>query len=54
MPIVKFYSHHYDLDGDISLYNELALRNTAMLRRYADIDDRVRVLGYTVKEFAKV
>ena len=34
--------------------NCLALQNTRMLATYAGIDDRVRVLGYFVKCFAKV
>ena len=31
-----------------------AMRNTKMLAAYASIDERVRILGYTVKHFAKV
>ena len=34
--------------------NSLALHNTKMLSVYAGIDERVRVLGYTVKCFTKV
>lgn len=54
VPIVKFYSKKYDLECDLSLYNILAQRNTMMLYRYSQIDERVRTLGYCVKEFAKV
>ena len=39
---------------DISLYNLLALCNTQLLHTYSQIDSRVRVLGLTVKRFAKV
>lgn len=54
VPIVKFRSTKYNLEGDISLYNILAQRNTLMLYKYSQVDERVRTLGYTVKEFAKV
>ena len=54
VPIIKFTSEYYKLDADISLYNELAQRNTQMLHRYSQIDERVRTLGYCVKEFVKV
>lgn len=54
VPIVKFASRLYRVEADLSLYNVLAQRNTAMLLRYSQIDGRVRALGYCVKEFAKV
>ncbi|KAM7298556.1 terminal uridylyltransferase 7-like, partial [Ixodes scapularis] len=53
VPIVKFYHLPSRLEGDISLYNTLALHNTRLLKVYSAIDERVRVLGYTLKHFAK-
>lgn len=43
VPVVKFYHPRCDLEGDITCNNELALRNTQLLRTYADVDPRVRV-----------
>ena len=45
VPIIKFTCMRYKLriEGDISLYNVLAQRNTEMLRLYSIIDRRVRV-----------
>ena len=54
VPIVKFYLPSWDLDGDISFYNTLALHNSVMLASYARIDERVRIMGYCIKVFAKV
>ena len=42
------------MECDISLENRLAMRNTDMLKAYSIIDERVRVLGYALKEFAGV
>ncbi|XP_078656960.1 terminal uridylyltransferase 7-like isoform X4 [Branchiostoma floridae x Branchiostoma belcheri] len=54
VPIVKFVHRPSKLEGDISLYNILAQYNTRMLNMYAAMDERVRILGYTVKRFAKI
>jgi len=43
VPIVKFKHKKTRLEGDISLSNDLALRNTKLLRAYAEIDPRVKV-----------
>ena len=53
VPIIKFVHKNTRIEGDISLYNILALENTRMLRTYSSIDPRVKTLGYVVKEFAK-
>ena len=53
VPIIKFTTKMPKIECDISLYNILALENTRMLRTYASIDNRVKVLGYVVKEWAK-
>ncbi|KAM9744192.1 terminal uridylyltransferase 7 isoform 1-T1 [Menidia menidia] len=54
VPIVKFYHVHTGLEGDISLYNTLALHNTHLLASYAAIDRRVKILCYVMKVFAKM
>ncbi|KAL4236653.1 Terminal uridylyltransferase 4 [Mactra antiquata] len=54
VPIVKFVHRQTQLEGDISMYNVLALQNTKLLYTYACIDPRVQTLGYAIKVFAKV
>uniref|UniRef100_A0A3B4AG04 CCHC-type domain-containing protein n=1 Tax=Periophthalmus magnuspinnatus TaxID=409849 RepID=A0A3B4AG04_9GOBI len=54
VPIVKFYHVQTGLEGDISLYNTLALHNTHLLASYATIDTRVKILCYVMKVFAKM
>ena len=54
IPIVKFTLPSLELDADISIYNSLALRNSAMLATYGAIDERVKIMGYCIKVFAKV
>ncbi|XP_068559289.1 terminal uridylyltransferase 7 [Cebidichthys violaceus] len=54
VPIVKFYHLRTGLEGDISLYNTLALHNTHLLASYAAIDRRVKILCYVMKVFAKM
>ncbi len=58
LEVVTPFNHppvlYRNLECDISMENRLAMRNTAMLKAYSTIDDRVRVLGYMVKKFAKV
>ncbi|XP_041436095.1 terminal uridylyltransferase 7 isoform X2 [Xenopus laevis] len=53
VPIVKFYHVRSGLEGDISLYNTLALHNTHLLASYATIDRRVMYLCYILKVFTK-
>ena len=45
VPIVKFRHRRTMIEGDISLYNTLALKNTDLLRAYAEIDNRTKILG---------
>ena len=54
VPIVKFHHISSSLDGDISLYNMIAQRNTALLRAYSEIDPRVKALGCIMKKFVKI
>ncbi len=41
------------LECDISFNNILALRNTTLLSLYSQLDDRVRILAYIIKFWAK-
>lgn len=43
VPIVKFTHKNTRIDGDISLYNVLAMENSKLLYTYSSIDQRVRV-----------
>lgn len=43
VPIVKYHHKLSGLDGDISFYNLLALRNTLLLKAYNQLDARVKV-----------
>lgn len=52
MPIVLFLDPVMGLDCDLCASNSLAIRNTALLRAYAQIDPRVRLLAYVVKYWA--
>ncbi|XP_071438819.1 terminal uridylyltransferase 4-like [Hetaerina americana] len=54
VPIIKFKHIQTHLEGDISLYNTLAQHNTQLLKTYSLIDNRVKVLGYVMKAFAKL
>ncbi|XP_023658732.2 terminal uridylyltransferase 7 [Paramormyrops kingsleyae] len=54
VPIVKFFHEKTGLEGDLSLYNTLALHNTRLLASYAAIDPRVKYLCYAMKVFSKV
>ncbi|KAI1289877.1 Terminal uridylyltransferase 7 [Halotydeus destructor] len=55
VPIVKFIYvvGTRSFQCDISLYNVLAKENTRLLRTYSMIDERVSILGFVVKNFAK-
>lgn len=54
VPIVKFHHDPFGVDGDISLYNVLAEHNTAMLKAYSEIDERVVHLGAAFKQYVKL
>lgn len=53
IPIVKFIDKKTKLRCDISIYNELAAYNTRLLNAYSRIDERVKILGCAMKNFAK-
>lgn len=52
IPIVMFVDPVTGLSCDLCASNPLALRNTALLRAFAQIDARVRPLAYTLKHWA--
>ncbi|XP_065674483.1 terminal uridylyltransferase 4-like [Hydra vulgaris] len=54
VPIVKFCVRNSNIEGDISLYNCLAIANSKLLKTYGMIDTRVRIMGYCIKYFAKI
>ncbi|XP_076069141.1 terminal uridylyltransferase 7-like isoform X2 [Oratosquilla oratoria] len=54
VPIVKFSIRKAQLEADLSLYNTLALHNTKLLATYAKVDNRVKIIGYVMKYFAKL
>ena len=53
VPIVKFRHKITRLEGDISLYNNLAIVNTDLLRHYSALEERTKILGVVAKYFAK-
>ncbi len=53
IPIVLFKDPETGIECDISVMNPLAVRNSSLLRTYASIDPRVRLLGYILKYWAR-
>uniref|UniRef100_A0A0N5B158 PAP-associated domain-containing protein n=1 Tax=Syphacia muris TaxID=451379 RepID=A0A0N5B158_9BILA len=49
-----FYIVYVTVAFSISLYNELAVVNTRLLRTYCDLDRRVQELGIALKQWAKM
>mmetsp|Transcript_16719 Transcript_16719/g.15078 ORF Transcript_16719/g.15078 Transcript_16719/m.15078 type:complete len:446 (+) Transcript_16719:1-1338(+) len=54
VPVVNFTDIDSGLDCDLTFHNLLAIRNTELLRAYSLIDERVRILAYFIKHWAKI
>lgn len=54
VPVCKFTAPQYGgIECDICINNTLAVHNTALLRAYADLDERVAKLAFAVKFWTK-
>ncbi|KAK8813097.1 hypothetical protein WA158_002689 [Blastocystis sp. Blastoise] len=53
VPIIQYDDPSVNLSVDLGINNQLPVRNTALLRVYAMADPRVRILGLTIKRWAK-
>ena len=53
VPVLKFTEPTHQISTDISIGNVLALRNTSLLRMYAQSDSRVCELVYVMKHWAR-
>ena len=54
VPIIRFKHKSSGLEGDVSIYNTLPLRNTKLLHSYAEFDNAVLKMGFLLKKFSKI
>ncbi|ETN40376.1 uncharacterized protein HMPREF1541_04653 [Cyphellophora europaea CBS 101466] len=53
VPIVKLWDPELQVASDLNVNNPIALENTALIKSYVDIDERVRPLAMFIKHWAK-
>ncbi|KKY25614.1 putative pap 25a associated domain-containing protein [Phaeomoniella chlamydospora] len=53
VPIVKIWDPEWQLACDINVNQYIAMENTAMIRTYVELDDRVRPLAMVIKHWTR-
>lgn len=53
VPIVKAWDPELQVACDLNVNNPMALENTALVRSYVELDERVRPLAMIIKHWAK-
>lgn len=52
VPILRFKYANFEID--LSMYNRCAIHNSELLKKYSELDHRVKIIVYLVKRLAKV
>jgi len=53
VPIVKIWDPELDLACDLNVNNQVAVKNTRLVKTYIQLDERVRSLAMIVKHWTK-
>jgi DNA polymerase sigma len=53
VPIVKIWDPELNLACDLNVNNQVAVKNTKLVKTYIELDDRVRPLAMIVKHWTK-
>ena len=53
VPIVKIWDPELQMACDLNVNNHVAIKNTALVRTYMEIDSRVRTLAMIIKFWTK-